>query len=65
MLSPIPVPSEFWPLPRVMAVSWVSLSAEVCVLGTWMSGVGVGECSIGSGGEEEGSAAMSDSWEGW
>ena len=57
----MPVPSEFWPLPRVMAVSWVSLLVEVCLLGTWMSGVGVGECSIGSEGEEEGFAAMPDS----
>ena len=57
----MPVPSEFWPLPRVMAVSWVSLLVEVCVLETWMSGVGVGECSIGSEGEEEGFAAMPDS----
>ena len=65
MLSPMPVPSVFLPLSRDMAVSWVSSCIGVWVCGTWMSGVGVGECSMGSGGEDEGSAAIADSWEGW
>jgi len=68
MLSPIPVPSVFWPPPRVMAVSWVLSSSVLWVCGTRMSGEGVavGECSImSSGGDEAGSAAMADSCVGW
>jgi len=68
ILSPIPVPSVFWPPPRVMAVSWVFPSSVLWVCGTRMLGEGVvvGECSIMSrGGEEAGSAAMADSCVGW
>ena len=68
MLSPIPVPSVFWPPPRVMAVSWVFPSSVLWVCGTKMlgEGVAVGECSIMSrGGDEAGSADMADSCVGW
>jgi len=68
ILSPIPVPSVFWPHPRVMAVSWVLSSSELWVCGTRMSdeGVAVGECSIISrGGDEAGSGVMADSCVGW
>jgi len=68
MLSPIPVPSVFWPPHRVMAVSWVFSPPVRWVCGTRMSGEGVavGECSIMSrAGDEAGSTAMADSCVGW
>ena len=64
MLSPIPVPSVFWPPPRVMAVSCVLSPFVLWVCGTRMlgEGVAVGECSIMSrGGDVARSAAMADS----
>jgi len=67
-LSPIPVPSVFWPPPKVMAVSWVPSASVFWVCGTRMSGevVAVGESSIMlRGGDEEGSAVLADSCVGW
>jgi len=68
MLSPIPVPSVFWPPSRVMALSWVFSPSVLWVCSTRMSGEGVvvGECSILSRrGEEVGSTDMADSCVGW